>query len=712
MMNNDVIGGVSINTLLERLRKFIEIKLSKFDRQDAVAFLGLKGAGKSILIDYLNGCKIDINDENGYLDAIEPLFSEDFAIVGHDGAETLDPQNCNGFIDTPGFLDDRNETTRVGNVLTTHLALSKARLKGIVITIDANSLFTTRSELFEKLLFALNAYFKNPSELKQSVLFVITQSERREKKHILNKLQQSKAIKVRSDIKSPILDLIDESNVIISNLLDNGETREAINRWINSRWKYISPKNVNVIGGNSDSVQLKLTEVITKISLDGNKVLDDIHIAKEELSKLKVQHDKLESSIAELNNQESIVGERKNLTTNINSESTLKEIIRDLQIQRGKILEKIKHMEHDIKAIIKGGDRLLTDQNGLKPKISISESLEYLNCDEPAVALHTVIRDKRWLILGIFTYTDRTIDYNHWPIMHVTLNDDENRVTDNDRKIAEKCNQKLISDNSGRFLKPEICDSVNGKYKIRFQTNFGQDANAEVVIYTSRKYKYHQKIKAYQDEIKDLESQIAVLTISLSQNKEKIKRYKDLLANSKISFKEKNDALKKSLLDEIAQNIKDCESSRKKLESTEYIFSLKRDEFEMLVYLAENFNSLDQCSELKLFLDRYAVYRDKPIQYQRAEEITDEDLMILNCFPECVGLRFLPIDNRFCGIFSVLYKSNIDKVEVLRGNITKSITENSDFYQGKTKRSIVDIISDLSKGLDLIELDEVMIISD
>ncbi|MGE3919368.1 MAG: hypothetical protein AB7F64_00235, partial [Gammaproteobacteria bacterium] len=136
------------------------------------------------------------------------------------------------------------------------------------------------------------------------------------------------------------------------------------------------------------------------------------------------------------------------------------------------------------------------------------------------------------------------------------------------------------------------------------------------------------------------------------------------------------------------------------------------DEFEMLVYLAENFNSLDQCSELKLFLDRYAVYRDKPIQYQRVEEITDEDLMILNCFPECVGLRFLPIDNRFCGIFSVLYKSNIDKVEVLRGNITKFITENSDFYQGKTKRSIVDIISDLSKGLDLIELDEVMIISD
>lgn len=182
MNEQNTIKNVTSNVNLNKMEALIKEAYQKVDPirdKDIVLIIGLTGAGKTTLIDYLLGkemlrtkgritSKTKANDNRNETES-NTLFAE-----GH-SKEDLGISYC----DTPGFLETRTLEDRICTSVSLELAVKLARsIRGVIVVIEAPTLTTVRGELFRKLSEVLSILFKDPSNVYSSVQFVFTKIDK------------------------------------------------------------------------------------------------------------------------------------------------------------------------------------------------------------------------------------------------------------------------------------------------------------------------------------------------------------------------------------------------------------------------------------------------------------------------------------------------------------------------------------------------------
>jgi len=155
-----------------------------------VIFIGVTGAGKTTVINNLNGTQYDMIDggdlilKEGYWNQLK---------VGRNKSETLYCESLKihtpsnkvelNFLDTPGFFDTHFNNKSIISSLGVPLAITKSNsIKAIVIVLDYDDFDITknsRGERFQKIAITLSQLFKDFENLKNNVKlnFAITRPD-------------------------------------------------------------------------------------------------------------------------------------------------------------------------------------------------------------------------------------------------------------------------------------------------------------------------------------------------------------------------------------------------------------------------------------------------------------------------------------------------------------------------------------------------------
>ncbi|HFL2714585.1 TPA: hypothetical protein ACGWTM_001742 [Legionella pneumophila] len=242
-----------LTQLLEPLKTIIKPMV-----YSPVLVFGGTGSGKSALLNNLMGISYEIvpdeseNSKGGYLLKPRNGAKEFFAVGNGLRSKTLYPKFENApnhsfsYFDLLGSKDNREpEYFFCGAAVADILVHSRDKLKGIMFVVDWGAMRTEKSKLFTE---ALDTFAEicngNLDELKDSIILVVTKTERENssvsKGHILNNLKDILLRERRKDNPDSIVRrrievlnlLISAKSICISNLEDNGDSRNSINNKI------------------------------------------------------------------------------------------------------------------------------------------------------------------------------------------------------------------------------------------------------------------------------------------------------------------------------------------------------------------------------------------------------------------------------------------------------------------------------------------------
>lgn len=148
-------------------------------KQDLTFVIGATGSGKSLLINYLLGHRITIDEDDcAKIEANKDLREVPQVAACHGEnfvSKTRFPSVYQGYCDTPGFKDTegRESSHALSMYLAKHLAHS---IRGFIIVIDINAILLTKGKEFVDQLRSITHFFGhegiNPTIL-QNLLFVV-----------------------------------------------------------------------------------------------------------------------------------------------------------------------------------------------------------------------------------------------------------------------------------------------------------------------------------------------------------------------------------------------------------------------------------------------------------------------------------------------------------------------------------------------------------
>ncbi|TAK73099.1 MAG: hypothetical protein EPO11_09060, partial [Gammaproteobacteria bacterium] len=171
----------------ERIKELLEKSYPKIESaagKDIVVCLGLTGSGKSTAIAYMLGAPLEKEEGiQGYNIVLKD--HPDYPKIGTSStSETFFPQTYVNklshftFCDCPGFKDNRSPEEQLMVNINSRLPPRLARTTKIMVTIDINSLLTTRADSLRNLCEILGQFIKDSAKIKKSIFFVVTKAEK------------------------------------------------------------------------------------------------------------------------------------------------------------------------------------------------------------------------------------------------------------------------------------------------------------------------------------------------------------------------------------------------------------------------------------------------------------------------------------------------------------------------------------------------------
>lgn len=276
------VDAIALNKLLQDPR-FKQVKIDASEKE-LVLFLGLTGSGKSTCINYLLGAKLLKGKKSGGKSYVSLELSQTaeytkYAEIGDHGhqSHTLhaeiyqDPIVNLGYVDTPAFFNPSNlhDAEEVYGSFGTQLAVHSAKsIKAVVVVIDWNIFNSTTATELKNLLYTLSKIFPVSEAISGSLIFLINKASnditlhdfhetvlmfresQNEKKLLLEKknpnVDDDEQLRIKNEIR--MIDLLEkqcrecQQNIIILDVLDNGESRNRFHKTLRQAQKPI-PKD-------------------------------------------------------------------------------------------------------------------------------------------------------------------------------------------------------------------------------------------------------------------------------------------------------------------------------------------------------------------------------------------------------------------------------------------------------------------------------------
>ncbi|MFK7826042.1 MAG: hypothetical protein AB8G05_17960 [Oligoflexales bacterium] len=200
----------------------------------SILFIGNTSAGKSTSINYMMGSPMRLERVNG-VKAVRAV--KEFAKIGHDACSQtsypesyFDINNGLSYVDCPGFEDDRGLYYEIAANLSTLQIARQSEVSGLVIVISYPSIELQNGVLLKGLVRTLNQFFKNPESIHKSAVFAFNKVPSMiDLEDVIDEIRylEETSHKLNEQDKR-ILSLINKSNSIIVNPLDQGASRERL----------------------------------------------------------------------------------------------------------------------------------------------------------------------------------------------------------------------------------------------------------------------------------------------------------------------------------------------------------------------------------------------------------------------------------------------------------------------------------------------------
>jgi len=160
---------------------------------ETVVVLGQAGAGKSLATGYLLGAPICKKKANGFKVLSYVDDSPSYPTLAHDEAsQTLFPKVYSStttdtlgmtFCDTVALKTHKEKREKLKDLLLLDAALqTTGRIKAVIVVFTYYMLETERGKYFKELNQLLGEWLQNPFDYEKSIFFLVTQSEKCEKK--------------------------------------------------------------------------------------------------------------------------------------------------------------------------------------------------------------------------------------------------------------------------------------------------------------------------------------------------------------------------------------------------------------------------------------------------------------------------------------------------------------------------------------------------
>ena len=173
-----------IKSLQDKLLKaYEEVKAIK--DKDIVLVIGNSGAGKSTTIAYLMGAKFEpevvLNTKRAKLTEGSvgklPGTSDDFdSMTFYPKAYLAEDKSF--YCDCPGFEESRGEVEKICVPINIQMAVKFSKsISSIMIVIDKGSIIADKGAGLKNLIKTLRQILKNPTDIQESFLFLITGAE-------------------------------------------------------------------------------------------------------------------------------------------------------------------------------------------------------------------------------------------------------------------------------------------------------------------------------------------------------------------------------------------------------------------------------------------------------------------------------------------------------------------------------------------------------
>ena len=170
----------SIDIIFEFI-EYGEQAVSAASNKELIVFLGSTGAGKSTIINYLNGCEME--KENRFIKVKKDSHIPALMTIGHSkNSETFIPEIACGaeglvFGDFSGFNDNRGQEISISNAIIRKRVIMEAKSVKLVFLLNFHSLMDDRGVGEKNLKEVLTSLFGNWDTFlknKQSCLIMIT----------------------------------------------------------------------------------------------------------------------------------------------------------------------------------------------------------------------------------------------------------------------------------------------------------------------------------------------------------------------------------------------------------------------------------------------------------------------------------------------------------------------------------------------------------
>lgn len=606
--------------------------------KDNIFVIGNTGSGKSTLITYLLGNEMEKVRGKGLGKYIVQPRSTTLASkankIGHRGhSETLYPEvkiseNDLGFCDCPGFHDNRIREYKICASICTQMAVNLSKsIKTVIVTIDCSEIDTLKGDGLKKLSETLSKLFTNTDIISKSTIFVFTKTDRlverptvsdiKEQimgliedftqeleriKHGYGILDSIKSKFIRRDLseedrskineiehKLRIFNLIqsNDNNLFISNVLDDGASRDELFRKIAA----LEALNKNVFNFKEyDSDRKEFDALVSQVALEATRNVDLYN-------KLPITIKRIQTSVTDLEDRIAIYQRHLNY---LRSDAARTGII-NIEKHRLETLGRVAKLEEKIRNKRKDLNKVLTEISDYETEI------EGLNSEEKQ--LHWSEEFKQ---IWSFTWREHKFEYPK----------------------GVKFDYADVRKRPDASFSKEVYDEQKGEYSAFYQSDWWADADAEVSISVMLKdIPENIKSRAMKSQfMSNAKIQKRTLTEEIKQLQQDIDR------ENRISHEySETQGLRTTVLDrEISGYVSDLQRNQQELErkikfiipkteeelaEVKSILEAKSEIYDLMLYITRVIN-FHNSLVIQEFNSKYGKYQDD-IQTLRAQQDTE-----------------------------------------------------------------------------------------